>query len=93
MHLIIAHIDPQAWVNGHAVSVEAPGDQTWDATEAFFDPELSEEYRTSLAKEIVRSGWVVDSWDWFQRDSSAPDWVAGWQGPFTITLRFSESDI
>lgn len=89
MRAVEAHFSPQWWIGDHAMDVDPLGPQTWDATEAFYDPTLDEGYRTELAAEIMERGVALDHMDWFQDAPGAPEWVRSWQGPFSLTLHFT----
>lgn len=87
---IIARFTPQAWVNDYAVDVDPEGDQEWDATAELANVPFG--YKWRLLDELRTNGQVCDDYDWFRSDPNAPKWVREWQGPFTITLRFTHSE-
>jgi hypothetical protein len=79
-----AEIQPEAWISGQAVPVDAPGPRAWDCT-AFALAHAT--YLTALADRggSLADG-VTDSDDLFREDPAAPAWVRTWAGPFTIRV-------
>jgi len=83
-----AHITAEAYQDGNAVEVDAPGPQDWDCTAyAGQNPQylvrLAGIQRVSLG---VPGAELTDNDDWFQNDPAAPAWVHAWRGPFTIRI-------
>lgn len=69
---------PQAWMNDHAVEVDAEGPVEWDVSPVGIDalqssgnPDLSD----ALAYE-----------PWFEGDPATPAWIRAWTGPFHIQV-------
>lgn len=80
-----ARIDPQAWLNDHALSVDAPGPTAWDCT-AFVKAEGLTDRIDAACVSPLSSVWF-DRDDVLMGDPNAPQWVKDWTGPFTITVR------
>jgi hypothetical protein len=82
-----ATIDPQEWVDDYALSVDPPGETTWDCT-AFIkaDPERFGDVELTIDEE---DRWL-DTNDALREDPNAPAWVKEWSGPFTITVSYRE---
>lgn len=79
-----AHINPQAWRNDYAISVDPPGQTSWDCTDyVVADSDL----KTRVDEEIMLNGYFLDRSDEFFYDPANPEWVKHWQGPFTITVK------
>jgi hypothetical protein len=82
----IAHFQPQAWVNDHAVDVDAQGEQEWDCTD-FVNFHASQFNLTDIEDEISDDGWWFDSEDLLRYDPAAPTWILAYAGPFVINVR------
>lgn len=74
-----AEFQPQAWINNNAITVDAEGSTTWDATEFVLaaDPKW-------VAETLERGS---DHDDILRTDPNAPEWVREWSGPFETYLR------
>lgn len=74
---VLAHFDPQAWVDDNAVTIDVPygEDDTWPLS----DEDLA------AARKALDAGYDLD----FLRDSltsPVPSWVCNHTGPFTLSL-------
>lgn len=74
---VLAHFDPQAWINGDAVTIDVPygEDDTWPLS----DEDLA------AARKALDAGYDLD----FLRDSDTspiPAWVRAHSGPFTLSI-------
>lgn len=68
---------PQAWVNDHAIEVDAEGDTVFDVTYLIL----------AMGKEkalLIKDG--RDSSDDLLRAETTPAWIRKWQGPFRIEV-------
>ncbi|AME28615.1 hypothetical protein [Burkholderia sp. PAMC 26561] len=77
---IVATFHPQAWVNNHAVDVDAQGECQFDVTE--YVSALGEE-KASAIKDYS------DSSDDLVSFAQAPEWAKNWPGPFFVTVEQS----
>lgn len=77
-----AEFQPEAWVRDYAMTVDALGPTTWDATEFVLaaDPKW-------FAETLERG---TDYDDILRLDPNAPEWVREWPGPFETYLRRKE---
>jgi hypothetical protein len=84
----LARIDPQAWVHDYAMSVDPPGETTWDCTDfiAKLPNWCKNATREKIDQGIQLRGYFLDRDDVVAADPAAPAWVRGWSGPFTITI-------
>lgn len=74
---VLAHFDPQAWVNDDAVTIDVPGgaDDTW----------LLSDEDLAAGRKALDAGSDLD----FLRDSKTspvPAWVCDHDGPFTLSI-------
>ncbi len=82
---IVAHFQPEAWINDYAVAIDPEGPQEWDATDWF--AALPADYRAVLDEDLELDGEALDGDDLFGDDPAAPAWVGEHRGPSTITVR------
>lgn len=82
---VTATFNPQAWINGNAISVDAPSasDQDFDVTDIIL------EMGKDKALGIMDSR---DSSDDLLRSPNAPRWAKDWPGPFFISVKNSIED-
>lgn len=69
-----ARFVPQAWINNHAVDVDAQGATEWQLSDE--DAEIA----------IPEACHVCSDLDYLQDHENAPAWVRNWHGPFYIEL-------
>lgn len=81
-----AEFQPEAWVNDYAITVDAEGPKTWDATQ--FVEEMRIENPRWFLDTLLRG---CDYDDILRTDPNAPEWVQEWQGPFETYLREVDS--
>lgn len=80
-----ARFEPQAWIDDHAIPVDADGPTEW--VPSFLPSELATRIATGRVDADDLADGIVDRRDELQRDPSAPAWVRAWRGPFTIIVR------
>lgn len=74
---------PQAWVDDHAVDVDAEGPTTFDVTHII----LAMGKEAALQIQDNR-----DSSDVLRESDTAPSWIVNWQGPFVVRVEESIKD-
>lgn len=74
---VIAHFQPQAWVNDNAINVDASGETEWDITAeiAAMDPKRAQDIEDD-----------TDESDAFTGSKSAPAFVRDWSGPYYVSV-------
>lgn len=72
---IMAQFVPEAWVNDHAIAIDAEGDTEIDVT---FEMLL-------IGRDAAMSLSSADT-DHLQEAIRSPDWIRRWNGPFTIRV-------
>lgn len=92
----LAHFQPQAWINDHAVDIDIDGPNTWDATAYLTDP-ANADFTNRLLAELDGDDdkynlGVIDNDDILAGDPNAPELVRTHHGPFTITVRDTDRD-
>lgn len=82
---VTAIFNPQAWINGNAISVDSPcgSDQAFDVTDLVLDLGRDEAIKVMDSR---------DSSDDFLRSHNAPKWAKDWPGPFFISVEQSIED-
>lgn len=80
----IAHFHPQAWQDGHAVSVGGKGLCFFDVTEVI--EAASPERRASLLEPDTHAS------DELRDHPNAPSWAKNWDGPFYVQV-YQPSDV
>ncbi len=69
---------PQAWMNDHAVEVDAEGPVEWDASPVGIDA-LQSSGNPDLSDALAYEPWFTD-------DPATPAWIRAWTGPFHIEV-------
>jgi hypothetical protein len=83
MKRIIATFHPQAWVDHHAVDVDAEGECQFDVTDYVVG--LGESAACALRD-------YDDASDDLAALPQSPEWVRNWPGPFYVTVEQSARD-
>jgi hypothetical protein len=76
---IVARFQPQAWVNDHAINVDAEGPATFDVTAYCLEHYTRDELAT------IRD----DSYESDDLRMNGPEWVREWYGPYYIEVEES----
>lgn len=94
---VTARFVPQLWAGDQAITVNPPGPDEWDATEAF--AALPDDYRAELLDLMdevrewsIHIGEALDGHDALRSDPNAPEWVRQWPGPFDTYVRETEPE-
>lgn len=82
----VATFTAQAWLSGHAISVDPQGDTDWDVTATIKAMPIDSVLRHDLNRADPYDD-VLDREDVLRADPNAPEWTRKWSGPFDITIR------
>lgn len=74
---VIAHFQPQAWVNNYTMDVDASGETEWDITAEVIamDPKRAQEIEDDSNES-----------DAFTGSKAAPAFVRDWSGPYHVSV-------
>ena len=85
----IANFQPQVWAGDRAVDFDAQDEQEWDCTDFLERLTLVQsQILPDVERDIAADGIWLNNDAVLLNDPCAPAWIAAWEGPFTIIVRW-----